>query len=258
MPCVVTSPGPWQPPVQGPGVLDGAHTLPVSELLSGPGPEEGEGKWPLGVTWGCGQGSSPGLLSPWLSVPKPLGARPRAPESQALCAQASGCQQVCAQPHPPRVSCHKLEPPRKGPGQGLGHSRPRQGSRSREPQEAGIQALRFLHFSEPRFPAWKGGQRPPKPLAPPPLPGSCCAHSAGDLGSPNPPPPTSLPPALRPGRQAGWSLLPSRRHPPTQHTARGPGVRDGHVETSTELDEQRGPRAAARQRGSFHKGGRRG
>ena len=180
MPCVITSPGPWQPPVQGPGVLDGAHTLPVSELLSGPGPEEGEGKWPLGVTWGCGQGSSPGLLSPWFSMPKPLGARPRAPESpgslcpslwvpgpglqshQALCAQASGCQQVRAQPHPPRVSCHQLEPPRKGLGWGLGHSRPRQGSHSREPQEVGIQALRFLHFSEPRFPAWKWGPEAPQ------------------------------------------------------------------------------------------------
>ena len=105
------------------------------------------------------------------------------------------------------------------------------------------------------FQPGSGGQRPPKPLAPPPLPRSCCAHSAGDPGSPNPPPPTSPLPALRPRRQAGWSPLPSRRHPPTQHRARGPGVHDGHMGTSAELDEQRGPRAATRQRGSFHKGG---
>ena len=49
-----------------------------------------------------------------------------------------------------------------------------------------------------------------------------------------------------------WGHLSS----PTQHRARGPGVHDGHMGTSAELDEQRGPRAATRQRSSFHKGGR--
>lgn len=117
MPCVVTSPGPWQPLAQGPGMLDGARALPASEPLSGRGPQGVEAQRPLRAP------ESPGSLCPSLWV------------------RAGAC---VASPPQRSPATDQREPPRKGPGHSLGHSGPRRGSRSREPQGAGIRALRSL------------------------------------------------------------------------------------------------------------------